>query len=61
MGRLVIGRDPSIPVVVGIDVSSQIHGVVQHSTDDQHVAIPTTDEKVPWTADPTARGMSAAL
>ena len=34
---------------------SQIHGVVEDSADDQHLAIATTDEEVSRAADPTPR------
>ena len=40
-----------VPSLVRVDVSSQVHGVVEDPADDQHVPVASTDEEVPRTVD----------
>lgn len=40
-----------LPGLLGMQVTSKFHGVVEDPTDNQHVAVATTDQEVPWTVD----------
>lgn len=44
----------------GATMPTYVHGVVQQTTDDEHITVPPAQEKAPWVTDAPARHMSAA-
>lgn len=44
-------RRPLLPGRVRMDVSCEIHGVVEHTADHDHLIVDAVDEKMPWVLD----------